>query len=266
MINPNKLKAIFVYQMGGVGSTSFTREIRKQIGKRIPVHDTHMISVSMAEKLMKLYAAEGIQAGKVQGAEKYRSTISKLRGKPVLFITLVRDPIGMVVSSLFKNRPTIFPGGEVTPDTFWRAFSEAWARHSKNTDFSWTPDDDLAGHMVRWPMFFYDKEVPEATGFDVFASDFDFQLKHACQKKGYSYLVTFRSEDFDHIGPTVMQMLGFKSFQIPRLCVTTGELYRNIVSSANLSEEILDWYYSTPYAKHFYSDDEVQAFRNKWKN
>ena len=86
-------------------------------------------------------------------------------------------------------------------------------------------------------------------------------------------LLIIRLENSSDVwGSAVTEWYGEKRFSEPPEMVKSNEtadslvgaLYKEVVSSIVFDPELVEEIYSTQYAKHFYSEDELAKFKRKW--
>jgi hypothetical protein len=75
-------------------------------------------------------------------------------------------------------------------------------------------------------------------------------------------------EDLDGCAPAAMQaFLGLPAFELQRRNVAAGKryasLYRRFVESVELPAEYVDRLYGSRVARHFYTERELESFRNR---
>jgi len=81
-------------------------------------------------------------------------------------------------------------------------------------------------------------------------------------------LLLIRLEDLDRVaGQAAKEFLGIENFSITKSNVGAEKQYATLYSDFKkipLPTEFLEKKYATKYAKHFYTDDEIEKFYKKW--
>ena len=121
------------------------------------------------------------------------------------------------------------------------------------------------------PLFWFDMEMGEMFGVDVYQTPFP-------QEKGYQVVRTAGVDllliKIEALNSCYREAFAdFLGVDVPELLQThiterdpTRAMYADFVKNAVLPEEYLDRMYASRFARHFYSPDELAAFRKKWSS
>ncbi len=257
---------IIIYQPGKVGSITVHQSLKVAFEKRgltTPIHHAH-----------NLNDIEFIEESVKQTRKSPEPTLKKLAESKVLrqeidanpsqkwnIISLVRDPVALRVSTMFQILD------EYIPD---------WPELRKENKLSIA---DLQQLLLTSKEFnpirlseWFDKQVKNVFGFDVFATPFDIDRGYKIyqpETSRFSFMIV-RLEDLDRIGPQAFnKFLKIRRFQIINQNIGEQKPYSKLYKefkSVPLPVEYLDIAYNTPYAQHFYTAQEIETFRNRWLN
>lgn len=120
----------------------------------------------------------------------------------------------------------------------------------------------------------FDKNMKSEIGIDIYRYHFDFNKNFIRLKKDNIDLLVIKLETDDLLKEKLIS--NFIGWRQPRKFVyergmrkgsssqATREKYLEFQRRIIFSDELLDKVYSSIYAKHFYSDDEIQRFRWQW--
>jgi hypothetical protein len=117
----------------------------------------------------------------------------------------------------------------------------------------------------------FDRNVKASLGIDVFAEPFDQDRGWQIYEGEDARLLLIRQESFASLPEAASAFYGLR---VPPAAVphaNAGEdhayrdTYRDAKQRVRLPASLLDTVYSARYARHFYSDVELQAFRRRWE-
>ncbi len=259
---------VLVYQMGKVGSCSVVHSLEKGAPGVFPVHlhyltDRRIQAVEQDNR--STFARRRRLSSHLVGSLYVRARLAR-GGFPggVKVVTLTREPVSRAVSAFFHFMEFTFPDFELE------------ARLARQTP------QELASDLMPyfWKRFEQDRHRPEAwleselkgvLGFDVFQHPFPREQGYAVygQEGGPSVLV-IKLEHLDRVASAAMRdFLGLQEFRL----LSSNEAkdkryyaaYRAFQHALALSPQVLDEVYGSRYVRHFYSDDEIVGFRQRWQ-
>lgn len=116
----------------------------------------------------------------------------------------------------------------------------------------------------------FDRNVKETLGIDVFAEPFDRERGWQIYEGEDARLLLVRQESFAGLPEAVSAFYGLPApAAIPHANAGENHAYRGSYREARekmrVPASLLDTVYSARYARHFYSDTELQAFRRRWE-
>ena len=231
---------IIVHQMGKVGSVSIERAIRARLPDRAVFH-THRLNPDWLS----------LEPSGVGLNRHLAARISRDGFQGFQLVTPIREPIGRNISAFFQNFDGFFDG-----DAENISASEAIAtfveRYSHDVPLTW-----------------FDREAKAVFGIDVYETPFDHERGYSiCAGQGVSLLV-LRVEDFDWaVAPALSEFLGVDDITLERTHVgvagENGELYKEVLETISVPQHLLDQAYGSRYARHFYTESELDQLRSKW--
>ena len=250
MSSPNV--PVIVYQMGKVGSMSIFESLQRT-GLALLYH-VHVLNPRHCPWVTEREPSDPNEhEQKTTGRIVHQQIIvPKKRAK---FITLVREPIARNISTFFEN------------------FEERTGRPFARSSFSL---EELArifaahkGH--RFPLMYFDREVKEVLGIDVYAHAFPRAQGHVSISQGVYELLVLKCELDDAIKEAaVADFLGLASFRIKRTNLSArknyADTYRRFTESVRLPEAYLQAMLSAPYTRHFYSTEEIEQLHAYWSD
>jgi hypothetical protein len=250
---------IVVYQMGKVASTTVAETIEHEprLAESGVAH-VHFLDPRWwhdeAVRARIRYEGNALADTHLWDARQLRRRLE--RGRPAgrgrwHVITLARDPVARNVSAFFQG-----------------AQRSGWLREGSTVeelrDLFY---DSFTAHDV--PLEWFDRELRTAFAVDVYESPFDSAAGFSVYESELARVLLLRVEDLRTVGP---RALG-EFFDLPELPLRdknvgeekhTGDLYRRFLSDACLDVGYLDRMYGSRYATHFYTADELSAFRRRW--
>ena len=267
--HPNRESKILILQMGRVGSRSLSTALEARAGDATVYH-VHFLSdgeisrtrshlreqyevTGVADIPDQFLAAEvlnqeleGLDRGHVEPRQRWK------------VVSLVRDPLVRHVSAFFQFFQTFFPhkpAGFRTDPANVPELTELFVQ-------GWGQDREF---MAAW----FDNEIRGPLGIDVFSAPFPRDRGFQIMKGPFADLLVLRLEDAEATAPVAMrEFLGLERFEVPRVNIGArkayGDAYRAFRESALLPGWLLDEVYGSKLALHFYSPEELDAFRQAW--
>jgi len=237
---------IVVYQMGKVGSISVYESL-KASGVGVPIYHVHYLTRD---------GIEGITPGH-EAAHLLRNQIDRgFSGKKWRIVSSVREPIARNISAFFQNIDKWYPNfndhceiGSVGVEELIKLFLEKY------------PHDT--------PLTWFDSEMKSVFGIDVFAYDFPKSEGYKIYRVEHADLLLMRLEDMnERIGEAFKEFLDIDRFALLDANVSSEKEYRSVyqefVDSVILPDTYVERMYNSKYARHFYSDEELNRFKRKW--
>lgn len=250
-------KPIFVFQMGKVGSIS--------------IHDA-LVEMNLGEPVFHLHLLNNIDQISANVCKRYptpEGTLFYLRRGQIVrdwmatadesaiwnVITGVREPVGRNVSAFFEMLHHLVPNIE--------------ARFAAD-DITVEELQELFLHLYdqRSPNLWFDGQFKPVFGIDVYAKPFPHAQGYDLYEEGNSRALLIRVEDLSAcVGQAMERFLGIKDFQVQTKNTSDakafGELARRF-KEVPLPEAYVEQMCATRYARHFYSEQELDRAFRQW--
>jgi hypothetical protein len=284
---------ILVYQMAKVASRSWVEAVKPTAAQNSETtHHVHFAMPHNRERMRAALAAPGgrqtiantlmpksMQRKSLEVSEDIE--IARRDGKTIRVVTGMRDPVARSISWLFfmadfyghVSRP-LNPRAPMTSDYVIGALQSIWQsiyeRGEPKETFEWYAWF-LTGAFRTW----FDDELNMSLGIDVRATPFPAGIgAQRLTNPGVDVLV-YRVEDMTPSAPAYGALLAtaesFLQTPLPALPSVntsatrrTRELYETVRQEMYLPPHLLDAIYSEPIVRHFYSADEIAAFKSRW--
>jgi len=259
---------LLVHTMGKVGSTTVAASLRQQgIRRTMVMYQPHFLSdkgrafaeglavqgVGGWERLVKKERA-GFLRSRLLGDELARM---KGAGERVKVITMVRDPVSTNVSGLFHNH------------IWWPAALKAECAAGAPGCLDSLGQYFLNNYPHDVPETWFEMELRALYGVDVYAQPFDPQRGYAVYHSDTADVLLLKLETLNQVGAAaVRDFLGLETFElVPSNTAedkSYADLYKAFRRQVRLPAAYLDRVYGFRMARHFYSPEELAAFRSKW--
>jgi hypothetical protein len=242
---------------GKVGSKTVAATLANRFGLENVAH-AHFIG-SYGQRVLDFLIARGPTRFNVWETQKQMALLlqqelaARRVGRtesPTFVFSAVRDPIAQAISVVFECWWLLVDAPErLTVDMASRAVLE-----------------------MNWPRVWqgwYESEVREITGVDLWADAFPVKRGWQVYETDSARLVLLRYENFDTIREALTALYNdrFDGEVVAKNLTSAGpyaELYREIQSSIRLPQDFVDRALSLPYVKLFYTDAERATFRQRW--
>jgi hypothetical protein len=270
---------ILIYQMGKVGSSSLRNSLFrcKSPGSRLVLmsHEFFPIRHRDVERLQfdPQYQST-VSAEIAQDEETYRraTTLGRIGrrfrekfytgkiyenfirpGTRAKVITLVREPIAANVSMFFQllDRYAGMTAEQcrLGTDELIRIFLDRYL-HAR-------------------PLIWFDVEFKTMLGIDVYEHPFPTERGHTTISSGALDVLVLKLElDDDEKNRVLGEFLDVDGFQLVRSNTTTDKLhadaYGRFKDRIRVPEALLNQMYASKFARHFYSETDLLAFRERW--
>jgi hypothetical protein len=274
---------ILVYQMGKVGSTSVSFTL-KQLGLPNPIYHVHQLTYEginrtiekTKQRLKKNRKSPHLDDRNKMYTDLYlkyiirhlknnrnlRKRIEKnLEKIPWKILTLVRDPVMREVSNFFSGfhrHPELMDNkGQLLKEKSLRFLEESFAGKFNNPK--------------NWVLTWFDEEFKKVFGLDVYQFPFS-------PKKGYSIInsenmriLIIKLERLNQcFGPAIFEFLGKKEVKLIDRNVAKKRFYystyKYVLDHISLDHDLCQKIYSSKYARHFYTPEEIGGFVARWSD
>lgn len=231
----NTHKPIIVYQMGKVASMTIYNSLKEQY-PGITLHRHELNASHWQDAVLLKHANED--------------------HKPLLLISMMRDPIARNISAFFQNFEVI-TGVKPQDSKFTnQQLSDIYFSNPKM-------DHDP-------PYTWFDKNTKRHFGIDIYATPFPKQEGWARFKNGSVELLLLKAEiSDDKKTQLIKEFTGLKNFQLKASNVSEDKDYAHLYASfkkeVHIPKDYLDRFYNAAEVKYFYTDEEIATMRKKWE-
>jgi hypothetical protein len=255
---------ILVYQMGKVGSRT-VRESLRRVGLPSRVLHVHFLTDEGIRREEELHRRTWRQDGRAAHVWRSQHLRRRLDRPPPAgrwhVVTLVRDPIARNLSSFFQTgeRELGLDFGQHTSEEKADAHVEELTRLFL---------ERFGGHEA--PLTWFDSELKTVFGIDVYAVPFNHARGYQIYENDAARVLLIRLEDLRTCAPAAFRdFLGLESFTLAETNVAEekdyGRAYRRFVAGVQLPSAYIARMYDSRYARQFYSEGELDAFRRRWE-
>jgi lipopolysaccharide biosynthesis protein len=254
---------IIVYQMGKVGSMSVVDSLQrtfKNLSLEIPVYHRHLLNNldEIEQAILKDRPNPDETLREIRQGKELRNFIL---GHPEIrwnLISLVRDPVARNVATFFQNLP------EIVPD--WKQQFRADTLDIGRLQKTFLDLNTIHGAPDAW----FDTQLKPIFGIDVFSSFFSIETGYKIYRESpQAKLLVIRLEDLDRTAERAFyEFLGLKGLKISHVNTTETKEYAEIYQAFKrrpLPYEYIERMYNTRFARHFYSEPELDTFAKRWQ-
>lgn len=257
-----RMDPIIIYQPGKVGSStvlaSLNHSLQLAAAETAIYHAHHLNHLEQIEADIKAKSTNPQKSlDKLAIDKELRRKIDEQPDQRWNIISLTREPVARTISTVFEMIDVIFPG--------WKAKYQAgeWDLYEMQ--------DIIVKRYVSGPGpgDWYDTQMQPVFDIDVYAAPFPHHQGYKTYHgKNNSRLLMLRLEDLNRVGQKAFSdFLNLKQFQLIEANVGEqkeySDLYREF-KKLPLPASYLEKMYSSWYARHFYTDDEIHGFYQKW--
>lgn len=257
------LNPVIIFQPGKVGSTSVHKALTqtyKDIGLYIPVFHAHILE-NIDQRIEKISIKRANPRDTIDKLEENKELRKNIDLHPEWswnIVSLVRDPVAIRISAFFQLLNEYLPGwqkqlasGALTLTELQSIFYE---KGGLNT-----------GGLDHW----FDNQIKPIWKVDVYDSPF-------AKEKGYQIyqqypkvnLMIVRLEDLNTVAKDAFyDFLGVRDFAVVQSNVGSKKAYSELYNQFKTLAfpiDAIDDAYTSRYALHFYTKDEIATFRKRW--
>ena len=254
---------ILVYQMGKVASQTVVATLA-QAGLSSPIFHLHVLTRETMEDDERRYRANWTKDGTANHLWTSQHVKRRLEADPDAqwhIVTLTRDPIARNISMFFQV------------SQHWLALETQRRRHDEDPGVFFEELrrrflDDFSGHD--FPDIWFDAELRRFFGIDVYDEPFATDRGYQIYRRDGVHVLLIRVEDLrPRAVDAFRDFLGVEIRGGLRDANIAGEkhyaaIYRQFVESVELPSPYVARMYESRYARHFYAQEELDAFRRRW--
>jgi len=251
---------IVIYSIGKTGTGTIYASLKAANLRRPLFHVHHLTEASIKEALRFQKQRPSNPSATLRQsiflAERLASKHDHVQ-KRWDVISLVRDPVACAISAYFQSIDRWFPSlsdnfreGRINIPVLIQTFFDEY------------PHD--------WPLSWFDKQIRETLGVDVYQSEFDWGNGYSVYRGDLANILVLRLENIDRSAKTALEVfLDTTNVDLKDANVSVskdyGEIYQRFKKEICLPDSYLEHMYSSRFAQHFYSPAEIAAFRAYWK-
>lgn len=203
--------------------------------------------------------------------------------KPIKFVTATREPIGQNLSSLYEAMDEELwdtesywkDGGDL--NSLYRIWIESnFLIYKKDNSelengekpFFMRRKTEHMGLVQLW----FDQIFKERLNIDLLQYPFNKEQGYDIIKVDNMEIFIYQLERLNDIYPKLFEFLNINDEDAHLIMGNVAEdkwystYYKKATQEIQFSKEYFDSCYNTPYVKHFYSDEDIEKFKNKWKS
>ena len=241
-----------IHTPGKVGSSSVFRTLKNDTNlfAEREIYHTHDLNLTNLEALKKSLKGKGVSTG---GHIEDSYSVLKLIGRRAIdYITLTRSPIERNISAYFENHKflTSYKFEELSVDGHIDQFKKKYVHNL----------------ILTW----FDNNVKRPIGIDVYQSEFPFDSSYQTYEYEGARLLVLKCELPDATKQRVIEeYLGVNGLEWKNENIGEKKqyaaIYKEFKSRIKLSEQYVDEMTSSKYCRHFYSQEEIDLMKKRWK-
>ncbi|WP_066721367.1 glycosyltransferase [Sphingomonas pituitosa] len=193
-------------------------------------------------------------------------------GETVTFLTGVRDPVTRSLSVAMQLYAELFRHeGDAERDDaeIARRIGAEIADLWQNDTIGEDPRRRLAEATIRYPLTWFEQELAEPFGFDLFGTPFDASNGYSVFTNGNKRLLLFRYENgADAVERGLCELFPGHAFRLPHAndgdAKHTASIYRHLRECFRMPRAALEAIYRHPAVAHFYDEAHREAAIARW--
>ncbi|MRG85070.1 putative capsular polysaccharide synthesis family protein [Salinibacillus xinjiangensis] len=250
---------VLIYQMGKVGSTSIEETLEKS---PLYIEHAHSLRSPMTYEMFKRFSSTRYYLPLLSRLrQKINGVVKKVifnNKKNIKIISLVREPISRNISMFFQ-------------DIHIPIFDMAkYYNGRKDGDVSLETLKDLYFSKLnhKYGVTWFENEFEKTFGINIYDYEFDKEKGFTTiSQKGIDIMV-IKMEKLGILEEEIGNFLEMKNFKLSKANISGrkwySELYIKFKEEFSPSEEYVDSIYNNLYMEHFYTEEEIKKFKEKW--
>jgi len=233
---------VLIYQMGKVGSSSVYNALKKADVDSLHVH---FITPQGRRSAARWRRNENIPLPQHIHTGFLLHKWIKMNPRKIRIITLVRDPVAVHLSGSYMLK-------HLTGLSSKNLQKSIQSMHQSLSGRS--------GYIFHW----FENEINALLGINILEEPFDRNEGYSLINRKNISILVLKLENLDDLFSNVLRTFVGKAVQPAQSRVEQDAKYEEIKSQIHFPETELDRIYGHPWMKHFYSENEIQRFKNKW--
>ncbi len=258
---------VLVFQMGKVGSSTIIKSLDNVNVNNVQVHSFFADANDNRYKNYKFYkdAVHMNFFQKLRGffGNKYvaRLVRKRFKNKKTKIISLVRDPVSRDIAHYFQHiqfsiyemyRENLENKIYINSEYFGLDYFIKDYFNKFNHEFS-----------INW----FDDEFKKFTELDIYKYKFDKKKGYQIISAGNIDLLLIKLEKLNEMSDVIANFIGVDKFEIINENISTDKwynsVYKDFKNAIEFDNDYINKMYDSKLAKHFYSDVEIENFKNK---
>lgn len=247
---------VWVYQNGKVGSSSVSKSLQYVGIENLHVHRLFFKNDILKSLILGPDEVKGRNGLYCDQSQKYLSYLrEEVKHKKI--ITLVRDPIAVDLSTVFQWF------GEEDAD---RYFAEQMAKKVSFLQSVTQLMERIQNRLFDW----FDEELYQLCGINVFDYPFDRKKGYTIIKENGTEILLLKMEKMSQATNMIKEFICNDRFEVVNENIgyekEYSHIYRSVKKDLVLTDKYIDFYYDgNAKVDHFYSENEKNYMRDKWK-
>ena len=262
-------EGVVIYQMGKVGSSTIISSLNKLNIPNIQIHsldnpyDTwfptktkgwnpfsiqYVPSYSFSWKIKRILRNKIIKT-------ILNDRLKSKNNKKIKIITLVREPISREISRFFQNLHVLI-------------YHSIYIMRNDNTIHNDLIKLFEIYNNKRSTITYFDIEFRKFLKIDIYDFPFDKNKGYGIIQKKNLEILILKLEKLNELQEIIGKFLELKTFELissnQAKTKWYGPLYKEFIKNYVPNEDYLNLVYESKYMKHFYSEEEIKKFKNRW--
>jgi len=251
-----QLRPILIYQMAKVGSTSVYRSLRS--AGLYPLH-VHYLTEESVQDGFEFYLRQGATPPIHLYVSRMLCPYLRCTSHNLKVISLVRDPVARYVSRQYQTADYLSNVGADNPDVV-----TGDVERTRQNIREQLADPGAMDYTFGW----FDRQIKTVLDVDVMAEPFDKERGFGLYEGPRADVLVLKLERLSDLLPTVVSDFVGRELQVTQANVRrrtkSGEEYARVKRELSLPAETIDRIYGHEWVRHFYTRDEIEAFRSRW--
>ena len=241
-------RAIFIFQIGKVGSTSVLKSVQRSLQEQEGDYRSKYTLVHAHRAFLRDFYLSG-------GFYKFIAVWRAWLGLPIKIICPIREPIDRDVSKFFFHRPW-----ELLVNSDLEEMKEWFLTGPK-------PKHRTESRINPGSKNWFDERFKPLTHIDVYKKPFPIDRKWQIYKRGFTQVLLYRTDlKRSEQAKQLSQFLGIKLDELIFTNVNRGRYSRRFRESVKLPEQYIRRMHDSRFAKHFWSPQELKVAADKWRD
>ena len=252
---------IAVYQMGKVGSETIFNSLIK-LNLDVPIYHVHVLYQKNIDRAINNYQKQNQPLTfQLKQSKILRDYLDRENNPALNVITGVREPVAQFISAFFQNIESSNPNFiDRNGDWKEKEIAEHLTKQLTNYDIN-----------NAWNCNWFDNDFKPALGVDVYQYKFDKELGYVEFSYQNIRVLILQLESSDLWSE---QLESFFQLSEPIKIIKRNlsydkkynHVYKKILENFCLPATVLEKIYQSKYCSHFYTQEDIRQFLNRWSS